>query len=92
MHKRRGPAPKPVGPLAPWMMKRLRRLERTKRGDADVALRARMIRMLTHDSCVSAVARRLGCDRKVVRCWRDRFLAHGLMGLGDKAHPCSAKA
>ena len=84
MRSRRGPAPTPFGPLAPWMMKRLRRLERTKRGEADVALRARMIRMLAHDPCVSAVADRLGIKRKTVRLWRDRFLAHGLKGLRDK--------
>ena len=69
--------PTPLGPLAPWMMKRLRRLERTKRGEADVALRARIIRMLARDPCVSAVAARLGVDRQTVRLWRDRFLDRG---------------
>jgi len=84
MSSRRGPAATPVGQLAPWMMKRLRKLERTKRGEADVALRARMIRMLSYDPCVAAVSDRLGIDRKTVRLWRDRFVKHGLKGLRDK--------
>lgn len=83
MRKRQGPEPTLIGPLASWMMRRLRRLERTKRGDADVALRARMIRMLAHDPCVSLVAERLGVTRKTVRLWRDRFLRFGLKGLKD---------
>jgi len=84
MGRRRGPAPKPVGPLAPWMVSRLRRLERSKTGRADVARRARMIRILARDPCVSAASTRLGVDRDTVRLSRDRFLAHGLKGLHDK--------
>lgn len=62
---------------------RLRRLARGH-GDGQVALRARMIRMLVQDPCVTAVAERLGVDRKTVREWRDRFLAHGIKGLFDE--------
>lgn len=38
----RGPAPVQVGPLAPWMHRRLRRLMRAHRGDAAIPLRARV--------------------------------------------------
>lgn len=81
---RRGPAPVAVGPVMPWMDLRLRRLSRRKRGEADVALRARIVRMLTVDPCVSAVAKRLDVDPKTVRLWRDRFLKYGLKGLSDR--------
>jgi transposase len=81
---RPGPAPVEIGPLAPWMGTRLRRLSRGHRVDAQVALRARMIRMLVRDPCVAEVAKRLGVDRKTVRLWRDRFLAHGSKGLFDE--------
>lgn len=80
---RPGPAPVTIGPLAPWMSRRLRRLARGH-GDGQVALRARMIRMLVRDPCVTAVAERLGVDRKTVRQWRDRFLARGIRGLYDE--------
>ena len=73
MRKRPGPSPKQVGPLAPWMMKRLRQLARGKCIRADVALRARMIHLLARDPCVSTVASRLEVDPKTVRLWRDRF-------------------
>lgn len=82
--KRRGPPPKPVGPLAPWMMKRLKKLTRGRCIDAAVALRARMVHMLARDPCVSTIAARLEVDPTTVRLWRDRFLAGGLKGLWDK--------
>jgi transposase len=81
---RSGPAARAVGPLMPYMDQELRRLSRRKRGEADVALRARAVRMLATDPCVSAVADRLGLDRKTVRLWRDRFLRYGLKGLSDR--------
>ena len=81
---RRGPTPRPFGPLAPWMIRKLKRLARTKRGEADVALRARMLVLLSGGNSVSRAAERLGVDRKTVRMWRDRFLAHGVRGLRDK--------
>lgn len=82
--QRRGPAPSSVGPLMPYMDEKLRRLCRRKKGEADVALRARMVRMLAVDPCVSAVAARLDIDPKTVRLWRDRFLRCGLRGLRDR--------
>jgi len=83
MH-RTGPAPRQVGPLAPWMMRRLRRLMRGRSGRADVALRARIIYLLARDPCVAVVARRLDVDQKTVRKWRGRFLSRGLNGLRDE--------
>lgn len=82
--ERTGPNPRPVGPLAPWMRTRLRRLSRRKNVDAAVPLRARILLMLVRDPCVSAVADRLDVDRKTVRLWRDRFLKCGLKGLFDR--------
>ncbi len=81
---RPGPTQCEVGPLAPWMMARLRRLCRRKTIDAAVPLRARIISMLARDPCVRAVAERLDIDRNTVRQWRDRFLRHGLKGLYDR--------
>ncbi len=81
---RPGPMPRAVGPLAPWMRTRLRRLARRKSIDAAVPFRARIILMLARDPGVTAVARRLDIDRKTVRQWRDRFLSHGLKGLRDR--------
>ncbi len=81
--KRRGPPPKPVGPLAAGVRKQLRRLINGRRVDAAVSLRARMIRMLVDDPCVTAIAARLSIDPKTVRLWRDRFLKRGIKGLWD---------
>ena len=81
---RPGPCPTDVGPLADWMRTRLRRMMRGHRTDAAVGLRARIVMLLANDPCVSAVAERLGVDRKTVRQWRDRFLARGIKGLFDK--------
>ena len=76
MGNRHGPAPTPVGPLAPWMAGRLRRLMRRKRGRADVALRARMIYMLAGDPCVHGVADILEVDPKTVRLlWVPEIMA-----------------
>ena len=82
---RPGPSARAFGPLAPWMNEKLRRLTRRKRIDAAVPLRARVIRMLSRDPCVSAVARRLEIHRDTVRLWRDRFLRYGLKGLHDRS-------
>lgn len=76
-----------VGPLAPWMRQRLRRLMRAHRGDAAIPLRARIVHLLANDPCVSTTADRLAIDRKTVRLWRDRFLAHGITGLSDRPRP-----
>lgn len=81
---RPGPNPHAIGPLAPWMHTRLRRLVRRKSIDAAVPFRARIIIMLARDPCVSAVARRLAIDRNTIRLWRERFLRHGLKGLYDR--------
>lgn len=40
-----------------------------------------MVLVLEQDPCVAHVATRLATDRKTVRLWRDRFLAHGTDGL-----------
>jgi transposase len=84
---RPGPTAREVGPFVPWMQRRLRRLMRGHKVDAAVPLRARIIWLLGSDPCVCRVASRLGVDRKTVRLWRDRFLAHGLKGLQDKPRP-----
>src|SRR5688572_28691232 len=67
------------------MRKRLLRMMRARRGDANVPLRARMILLLASVPCVSEVAARLGVDPDTVRLWRDRFLAGGTTALHDKA-------
>lgn len=81
----------PVGPLAPWMRRRLRRMARACRGDANVPLRARMILMLAADPCVSEVAARLSVEPDTVRDWRDRFLAGGTTALRDAPRPGPAR-
>lgn len=85
MRRRPGPAPaRAIGPFAPWMKRRLRKLMRSRSERADVALRARMIYLLAQDGSVTSVAKRLGVDPKTVRFWRDRFWSYGLKGLHDK--------
>lgn len=72
-----------VGPLRRHVDDRLRQLACGRRGDPGVSLRARMIRMLAYDPCVSTVATRLDVDVKTVRLWRDRFVAGGVEALRD---------
>ena len=47
------------------------------------AFRARLVLIIAEDPCVGRVADRVHADRKTVRLWRDRFLAHGIGGLKD---------
>ncbi|MBA2319837.1 MAG: helix-turn-helix domain containing protein [Deltaproteobacteria bacterium] len=81
---RSGPAPVSIPPLAEWVRKRLRRMARGHDVDAQVSLRARMIRMLQHNPGVRETAARLDIDVKTVRLWRDRFLAGGIHALRDR--------
>jgi transposase len=67
------------------MRKRLQRMMRARRGDANVPLRARMILLLASVPCVSEVAARLDVDLDTVRLWRNRFLAGGTAALHDRA-------
>lgn len=80
-----GPQPRPVGPLSERDRQQLRSLARSRRIDAAVPLRAKMILMLAHDPCVGLVAERLGVDAKTVRWWRERFLEGGPDALWDAA-------
>lgn len=49
-------------------------------------MRARMVRLVLDDRwSVEAAAERFQVDAKTVRKWRDRFLAEGEAGLGDRS-------
>lgn len=60
---------------------------RSRRIDAAVTLRARIVEMLASVPCVSEVAARFAIDAKTVRLWRDRFLEDGIRGLYDHDRP-----
>ena len=59
------------------------RLARSRKVEARVRERARIIRAAADGGTIGALARRLGTGQKTVRLWIGRFNAHGLAGLKD---------
>ncbi|MEU3558643.1 helix-turn-helix domain-containing protein [Kitasatospora sp. NPDC006786] len=65
----------------------VRRLARARKAPADLVLRARMIELSRAGSRVPAIAAKLMCSQKTVRCWIHRFnrdRLEGLEGLGGQ--------
>ncbi len=59
---------------------------------AGLAQRARIVLLAAEGLPVRQIAPTVGVDRTVVRRWRDRFRAEGLVGLTDRPRPGRPRA
>jgi predicted ArsR family transcriptional regulator len=71
---------------------RLVQLTRSPSAPAGVTRRARIVVLAADGVPLRQIARRVGCDRNVVRDWLDRFREQGLAGLQDRPRPGRARA
>jgi hypothetical protein len=60
-------------------------LTRSPSAPAGLARRARIVLLAAARVPLRRIAEQVGVDRKIVRRWLDRFRAHGLAGLEDRA-------
>lgn len=59
----------------------LERRERSRRGRADAAQRARVILLLAAGETYASVTAKTGCSSRTIALWKQRFEADGLAGL-----------
>ena len=69
--------------LAPMERAELERWQRSTTIQAGVARRAKIMLWRADGLALSAIARRLGMGRRMVRTWRQRFLNKRIPGLSD---------
>ena len=63
----------------------LERVDRSLTAPHRDVIRARTILLLAQGWTISAVARKVGRERRIVRKWAERFRKKRLKGLGDEA-------
>jgi transposase len=69
--------------LAQGERESLDRLARSRKAEARLQERARIIQAAVNGDPIGAIARRRGTGQKTVRLWISRFNAHGIAGLQD---------
>ena len=62
----------------------LTRLSRSQTAENRAVQRARTILLLSQKLSLSEVARAIGCQRRIVRKWGERFVKKRLKGLSDE--------
>src|SRR5262249_42598981 len=62
----------------------LERRERSRRGRADAARRARVILLLADAEGYAAITAKTGCSSRTIALWKHRFEADGLAGLAAR--------
>lgn len=67
--------------LTPEQRAELERRDRSRRGRADAARRARVILLLADGDSYATITAKTGCSSRTIALWRHRFEASGLDGL-----------
>ena len=78
-----GPAPERVA-LTAEQREELLKLVRSGKAENRFAQRLRIILLSADGLSTTAIAEKIGCTRKTVIAWRDRFLTSGIDGLKDR--------
>jgi transposase-like protein len=78
--------------LEPAEQTELERRERARTSTQQEARRARIVLRAAAGEPTVAIAAALGCSRRTVQHWRDRFAAERLAGLADRPHCPPARA
>ena len=55
--------------------------ERSRRGRADAAGRARVILLLAHGDSYGSITAKTGCSSRTIALWKRRFEADGVAGM-----------
>lgn len=83
--------PGPRSPRRPVVTAEVRReleqIVRRPSAPAGLARRARIVLLAADGMPLRTIAPTVGVERRTVRDWLDRFLAHGLAGLQDLPRP-----
>ena len=70
--------------LTPEQRTELEMRERSRRGRADAARRARVLLLLANGDTYAAITAKTGCSSRTIALWRRRFETDGLAGLAAR--------